>query len=150
MDFQPTQKKLIQVTEESTPVVQVTHMVGNEVFVITQQDTKRVEYIRMLSCSRLTAEGNLLPSIFPDQLLASADEVFTQGAQSGQEYAESFQDEVPETETGPFLNVASIATQMEWSKKLQTSSPFPLHYSVATSTCTLETHVNDSNSKQTV
>ncbi|KAH8418498.1 hypothetical protein KR009_005681 [Drosophila setifemur] len=52
-------KKLVQVSEEAAPAVHMPVIVGNELFVLTQQDIRRVEDIRVLNYSRLAPNGQL-------------------------------------------------------------------------------------------
>ena len=56
-----TPKRLIQVNEEIHPPLQVPIMLGNECFVVTQQDIRRIEDTRLLSYCKLTPTGELIP-----------------------------------------------------------------------------------------
>ncbi|XP_039491169.1 uncharacterized protein LOC120451489 [Drosophila santomea] len=160
-----TAKKVMQVSEEMAPAVHIPVMVGNEIFVLTQQDIRRVEDIRVLSYNRLGPNGQFPPldtaSPGPvhfsppnttnfctlDDLIRNAtgkrvrmqmdiDEDVKHPTKSTNDTCRNFQET-----SYPVKTVASVSTQLGWSKKkAESDSRFPLCYSAGTSTSGLMTN----------
>ncbi|XP_001359466.3 uncharacterized protein Mst89B [Drosophila pseudoobscura] len=135
-------KKLLQVSEEAAPLIQIPVMVGNEMFVLTQQDVRRTEDIRYLSYDRIAPNVHLFPTAAP----AAAPVNYFGGlftplalpctAPPNGPLQELFGRKKAEPAPG---NVADVATQMAWSKEkeIEPSNRAPLRYSAATSTSSL-------------
>ncbi|XP_037717979.1 uncharacterized protein LOC119552194 [Drosophila subpulchrella] len=164
-----TVRKVMQVSEESAPAVHIPIMVGNEIFVLTQQDVRRVEDVRILSYSRLGSNGQLRPvdSTSPAPVAFSLPTATTTNictledllAQTARKRV-NFQMDVDHdadvkhpsntaNSPSPFLQpvssrtrtVASVTTQLAWSKNKAEPEPvFPLCYSAGTSTSGLMTN----------
>ncbi|XP_017111131.1 uncharacterized protein LOC108135078 [Drosophila elegans] len=144
-----TVKKVMQVTEEAAPPLHIPIMVGNETFVLTQQDIRRVEDIRMLTYNRLEPNGHPFPMVsYPTapgpfclptttNFCPLNDLIARPPAKRVKlQLDEGHDAEIP----GRIKTVASVATQLGWSKiKAEPESVFPLRYSTCTSTCGLMT-----------
>ncbi|SPP84504.1 uncharacterized protein LOC117586753 [Drosophila guanche] len=136
-------RKLLQVSEESAPLVQIPIMVGNEMFVLTQQDVRRTEDIRYLSYNRIMPNGHLFPTAAAAPVEATENYfggIFSPPNSTLQELfcpkkleeadkllSPSIHDKAPR-------NVANVSTQLAWSKQNEIE---PLRYSAATSTSSL-------------
>ncbi|XP_017004513.2 uncharacterized protein Mst89B [Drosophila takahashii] len=167
MSNNSTVKKVMQVSEEAAPAVHIPIMVGNEIFVVTQQDVRRVEDIRMLSYNRLGANGRLCPvdstppatvpfSLPTTSNLCTLEDLIAQTARNKVKWQMDVDRDadmkLPTTTANtpcPFLEpissrakgVASVTTQLGWSKIKSGSEPvFPLCYSAGTSTSGLMTN----------
>ncbi|BFF89942.1 uncharacterized protein DMAD_08575 [Drosophila madeirensis] len=136
-------RKLLQVSEESAPLVQIPIMVGNEMFVLTQQDVRRTEDIRYFSYNRIMPNGHLFPTAAAAPVAATDNyfgEISAPPNSTLQELfcpkkleeadkllSASIHDKAPR-------NVANVSTQLAWSKQNEIE---PLRYSAATSTSSL-------------
>ncbi|XP_067634266.1 uncharacterized protein Mst89B isoform X2 [Eurosta solidaginis] len=58
MNSDPTIRKVVQVAEQTQMPV---HVFGNECFIITQQDMRRIEDSRIFSYSKVNSKGELVP-----------------------------------------------------------------------------------------
>ncbi|XP_034660046.1 uncharacterized protein LOC117896103 [Drosophila subobscura] len=135
--------KLLQVSEESAPLLQIPIMVGNEMFVLTQQDVRRTEDIRYLSYNRIMPNGHLFPTAAAAPAAASDNHFGGISAPPNSTLQELFSPKKPE-EADKLLsasihdkaprNVANVSTQLAWSKQNEIE---PLRYSAATSTSSL-------------
>ncbi|EDV93822.1 uncharacterized protein LOC6563748 [Drosophila grimshawi] len=127
MIYNPTVKKVMQVSEEAAPVVQIPIMVGNEMFVLIQQDIRRIEDTRHVSYTRYSPNGQIFP--------------YAQTFGGGFLPAQS-QDcpdvEMHDLQKTPHRIVANVANQLRWSKINNSTSPYPISYSVATSTTEIQ------------
>ncbi|XP_052840046.1 uncharacterized protein LOC128254755 [Drosophila gunungcola] len=144
-----TVKKVMQVTEEAAPALHIPIMVGNETFVLTQQDIRRVEDIRMLTYNRMEPNGQLFPMVScptaPGPFCLPTTTNFCPlndiiarppTKRVKLQLDEGHDAEIP----GRIKTVASVATQLGWSKiKAESESVFPLRYNTCTSTCGLMT-----------
>ncbi|KAH8343922.1 hypothetical protein KR084_001790 [Drosophila pseudotakahashii] len=162
-----TVRKVMQVSEEAAPAVQIPIMVGNEIFVVTQQDVRRVEDVRMLSYNRLGPNGLLCPvdsappapvpfSLPTTTNLCTLEDLMAQTTRNRVKWRMDVDLDagmkLPSTSANtpcPFLEpvssrakgVASVTTQLGWSKNKAGSRPvFPLCYSAGTSTSGLMTN----------
>ncbi|XP_022213558.2 uncharacterized protein LOC111068401 [Drosophila obscura] len=140
-------RKLLQVSEEAAPLVQIPIMVGNEMFVLTQQDVRRTEDIRYLSYTRIMPNGHM----FPTAAAPAADPVNYFGGlvtPLALAYAtppscalqDLFVPKKPMEDDKPApRNVADVSTQLAWSKQveIEPSNHTTLRYSAATSTSNL-------------
>ncbi|XP_030375656.1 uncharacterized protein LOC115624945 [Scaptodrosophila lebanonensis] len=61
MAFNPSTRNVVQISEEAAPAVHLPVRVGDEVFIMTQQDIRRVEDIRFLTYHTITPDGNISP-----------------------------------------------------------------------------------------
>uniref|UniRef100_B3P101 GG16990 n=1 Tax=Drosophila erecta TaxID=7220 RepID=B3P101_DROER len=134
-----TAKKVMHVSEEMAPAVHIPIMVGNEIFVLTQQDIRRVEDIRLLSYNRLGPNGQFSPvdTSSPGPMNFSQPNTSNFCALD-----DLIRNAAGKRETSnPVKTVASVSTQLGWSKKKVEAEPlFPLCYSAGTSTCGLMTN----------
>ncbi|XP_054735647.1 uncharacterized protein LOC129242812 [Anastrepha obliqua] len=60
MNLDPTIKKVVQVTEQAQLPIHVPVVLGNECFVITQQDVRRIEDSRLFSYNKLSSRGEFV------------------------------------------------------------------------------------------
>ncbi|KAH8277289.1 hypothetical protein KR026_008722 [Drosophila bipectinata] len=159
-------KKIVQVSEEAAPVVQIPVMVGNELFVLTQQDIRRVEDTRVFSYNRVV-NGQLWPMETPvpvndafshgviqsslpltnhsctlHDLLPPKHATFNLNNSEGNNLATSMY----QVSCRPPKTVASMATQLGWSKHTEEPRPsFKLKLNAATSTGGLMTSIGCQN-----
>ncbi|XP_016949071.1 uncharacterized protein LOC108023893 [Drosophila biarmipes] len=160
-------RKVMQVSEEAAPAVHIPVMVGNEIFVLTQQDVRRVEDIRMLTYSRLGSNGQLCPldstppapvafSLPTPTNLCTLEDLIAQTTRKKVNFQMDVNHDAGARNSlntanspCPFLQpvssqtrtVASVSTQLGWSKNKAGLDPvFPLCYSAATSTSGLMTN----------
>lgn len=145
-----TVTKVLQVSEEAAPPVHIPVMVGNELFILTQQDVRRVEDTRHMFYNRLTpnhfasgAFGNPSPQSAPAGQICTLQNLLSHCQQDCPMNCEAAQ----QTEE-PRTIVANISKQLEWSKRCNSSSPYPINYSVATSTSGLPAQKSDYSIKQ--
>lgn len=119
-------------------------VVGNETFIFSQQDVRRVEDTRYFSYNRMLPNGQLQPLTnfgdpwLPDCQVGSLYNLFNQlRPQSPNTFAN----------VTPASPIAGIAKQMDWtSNSLNTSSPpFPMHFTKTTSTTGLEVPAKPNN-----
>lgn len=61
MNPDPTIRKVVQVAEQAQQPLHVPVVVGNECFIITQQDVRRIEDSRLFSYNKLNAKGEVVP-----------------------------------------------------------------------------------------
>uniref|UniRef100_A0A6P4FLU7 Uncharacterized protein LOC108052516 n=1 Tax=Drosophila rhopaloa TaxID=1041015 RepID=A0A6P4FLU7_DRORH len=154
-----TVRKVMQVSEEAAPAVHIPILVGNEKFVLTQQDIRRVEDIRMLTYNRLAPNGQFYPvdlsltALEPYSLpttsnFCTLDDLIARSLTKrvkldlnkdpGENEKLSTKAPCPILQQIPCRTVASVSTQLGWSKIKAESDPvFPLRYSSGTSTCGL-------------
>ncbi|XP_033163106.1 uncharacterized protein LOC117142917 [Drosophila mauritiana] len=160
-----TARKAMQVSEEMAPAVHIPIMVGNEIFVLTQQDIRRVEDTRLISYSRLGPNGQFIPldtsspgAVYVpppnpthfctlDDLLRNVsdkrvrmqmdiDEDVKHPAKSNNDTCLFLRET-----SNPLKTVASVSTQLEWSKKKSDSKHrLRLCYDAGTSTSGLMTN----------
>ncbi|KAH8322003.1 hypothetical protein KR074_008191 [Drosophila pseudoananassae] len=159
-------KKIVQVSEEAAPVVQIPVVVGSELFVLTQQDIRRVEDTRVFSYNRVV-NGQLWPMETP----ASVNDAFSHGviqtSPPHTNHGATLQDLLPpkhatfhlnssegnhlatslyQVSSRPPKTVASVATQMAWTKHTEEPRPsFKLKLNAATSTGGLMTSIGCQN-----
>lgn len=115
-------------------------MVGNELFMLTQQDVRRVEDTRHMSYNRLNpnqfaagAFGNSLNQSLPAAPINPLQNFISHYQQNSPMNHEAAQ----QTEE-PGSLVANVTKQLKWAKSCSSSTPYPITYSVGTSTSGLE------------
>ncbi|XP_064535698.1 uncharacterized protein Mst89B [Drosophila montana] len=159
MDNNSTVTRLLQVSEEAAPVVQIPIIVGNEMFILTQQDIRRIEDIRHLSYNRLGSHAQISPILnqwnaqaFGNHFNSSSAPATQFSALQGllphsqhQPTQVAFPGVDIDMEKTPPRIVANVSKQLSWSKQSKSSSPYPICYSIATSTSGLPKHNNDDN-----
>lgn len=152
----PTARKTVQVSEESAPAVHskfffpnlsrskifkleirtsVPMMVGNEMFVFSHQDVRRVEDTRYFSYNRMLPNGQLQPITnygdrwIPDIQLASLQGLMAQS----RPYSPN--DDLGTANSVPLSPIAGISKQMEWTMDTKRLScpPYPMHHTKTTS-----------------
>ncbi|XP_017076453.2 LOW QUALITY PROTEIN: uncharacterized protein LOC108111481 [Drosophila eugracilis] len=143
-----TVQKVMHVSEEAAPAVHIPIMVGNEIFVLTQQDVRRVEDIRMLSYNRLGSNGQLCPvySAIPAPIhyslpnttnLCTLGDLINQASEKRAKIQMDIEHHSNSTkqDSCPTKTVASVTTQLGWSKsKDESEALFRICYSAGTST----------------
>ncbi|XP_060647774.1 uncharacterized protein LOC132785616 [Drosophila nasuta] len=124
--------RVIQVFEEAAPAVNIPIIVGNEMFMLTQQDVRRVEDTRYMCWKRWTPNEqlNCIPTLQPPNAYNST--TMTTERQN----------------TVPMDFIANVSNQLRWSKTNGTSATLPLTYSVATSTNAYDDKGTDPIAKQ--
>ncbi|KAH8417148.1 hypothetical protein KR222_004757 [Zaprionus bogoriensis] len=133
----PTVTRMMQVSEQSAPVVHVPIMVGNELYVLTQQDVRRIEDVRHMSYSRVSPHGQQLPfgTCTPESQLGNLLNLLPQ---CQQQLPMNVVD-MATAEGTPSSCSAGIAKQLLWSSQaIQASPPHPMHHTVGTSTFGLD------------
>ncbi|XP_034485500.1 uncharacterized protein LOC117790248 [Drosophila innubila] len=129
-----TVTKVLHVSEEAAPAVHIPVMVGNELFMLTQQDVRRVEDTRHMSYNRVTynqlANSTTAAQIHPLQNLISYCQ---------QSCPCPINHEVAQQTEEPHPVVANVSKQLTWSKSCRSSTPYPISYSVGTMTSGLQT-----------
>ncbi|XP_055904571.1 uncharacterized protein LOC129940304 [Eupeodes corollae] len=134
-------KKLIQVSEEMQKPVFVPIVLGNECFIISQQDVRKIEDSRFISYHKLGPNGELIPveSMFGQEgalkdALATACNFQNQAQYGNQQLHEMLATcNGPKQEPSKPIK-ASIAQQMEWANVCNNTSPaFPFTNSASTS-----------------
>ncbi|KAH8326220.1 hypothetical protein KR067_003566 [Drosophila pandora] len=157
-------RKLVNVSEEAAPPVQMPVVVGNELFVLTQQDIRRVEDIRVLSYNRVSSNGQICPMGVAPPVNNAFSHAAIQTPLLPPSHGGTIQDLLPPKQarfllhnedegkhllaslhnvsSRPPKTVASVATQLGWCK--HTEEPrvsFTLKLNAATSTGGLMTSI---------
>ncbi|EDW66657.1 uncharacterized protein Mst89B [Drosophila virilis] len=153
MENNSTVTKLLQVSEEAAPVVQIPIFVGNEMFILTQQDIRRIEDIRHLSYNRLGSHAQISPILNQWNAQPFGNHFNSSTAPATQ--LSALQGLVPtqipfpgvdiDMEKTPPRVVANVSKQLSWSKQSKSSSPYPMCYSIGTSTSALPKQNSDDN-----
>ncbi|XP_014085558.2 uncharacterized protein Mst89B [Bactrocera oleae] len=73
MNPDPTVRKVVQVAEQVQQPLHVPVVVGNECFIITQQDIRRIEDSRLYSYNKLNAKGEVIPMDTTDSYVNGRD-----------------------------------------------------------------------------
>ncbi|EDW15139.1 uncharacterized protein LOC6573612 [Drosophila mojavensis] len=144
-----TVTRLLQVHEEAAPAVHIPILVGNEVFVVVQQDIRRTEDIRKLSYTQVLPNppnhpflpifnqlnANAFGSSAPVTQLSALQALLLAGqAQNASTFPTSPPCPDIEMESNPTKTVADVSNQLHWSKQPKCTSPYPINYSTSTST----------------
>lgn len=123
---------------------------GNELFVVVQQDIRRIEDIRQISYNRVLSSHHILPMF--TQLNANVFGTCAPTTQSfipfispsPQQNTSIFSAAPPcglndvDMEKQPSQIVANVSKQIFWSKQSKSTSPYPIRYSITTSTTELQ------------
>lgn len=134
-------KKLVQVSEEIQKPVHVPIVLGNECFIVTQQDVRKIEDARFISYHKLGPNGELIPvETTVGQDIALKDAINMAGAFHNQQHMqqqilEAVRRGCSQRQPDPKASKASIAQQMEWANAYNhaTQPPFPFTQSACTS-----------------
>ncbi|XP_055850589.1 uncharacterized protein LOC129915148 [Episyrphus balteatus] len=134
-------KKLIQVSEEIQKPLHVPVVLGNECFIITQQDVRKIEDSRFISYHKLGPNGELIPvETVYGQDIALRDAILIAGGCQNQQQTvnqqllEMLGKCCGQKQEPPKPIKASIAQQMEWASTCNNlSPPFPFTHSTSTS-----------------
>ncbi|XP_065363250.1 uncharacterized protein Mst89B [Calliphora vicina] len=155
-------QKITQISEQALPPVHVPLILGNEFFILSQQDVRKLEECRLFSINKLMPNGDLKTINIPDpnywllQILKQENLTCNQNVWQLLEFLNGKRNQCqpPVTTlsqqrqcTPDFPQpmeisnvvcenptVASIEQQLQWNKCVNTSAPFPLTYSLGTST----------------
>ncbi|XP_039953195.1 uncharacterized protein LOC126752716 [Bactrocera neohumeralis] len=73
MNPDPTIRKVVQVAEQAQQPLHVPVVVGNQCFIITQQDVRRIEDSRLYSYNKLNAKGEVVPMDTMDSNVSGRD-----------------------------------------------------------------------------
>uniref|UniRef100_A0A034VIA4 Uncharacterized protein n=1 Tax=Bactrocera dorsalis TaxID=27457 RepID=A0A034VIA4_BACDO len=73
MNPDPTIRKVVQVAEQAQQPLHVPVVVGNQCFIITQQDIRRIEDSRLYSYNKLNAKGEVVPMDTMDSNVSGHD-----------------------------------------------------------------------------
>ncbi|TMW52063.1 hypothetical protein DOY81_002843 [Sarcophaga bullata] len=144
-------RKLIQISEESSPPAHAPVLIDNEYYILSQQDVRKSEECRLFALHKLMPNGELKPlnSINFEGLLQYLEQQNLACQQNLLNLYKTInnptnyqQTDPQEMDISPKPSVnhtqASINQQVQWDKCISTSSPFPMTYSCATSTTELD------------
>ncbi|XP_049305312.1 uncharacterized protein LOC105223339 isoform X2 [Bactrocera dorsalis] len=164
MNPDPTIRKVVQVAEQAQQPLHVPVVVGNQCFIITQQDIRRIEDSRLYSYNKLNGKGEVVPmdtmdsnnaSINPCSIGFLSDLVgracnITAAMQQQQQQQQATQmamtmpdllayNQAQYIQSAGYSPVsATLQQQLDWSKACDTmptqASMHPLHHTSATST----------------
>ncbi|XP_023306846.2 uncharacterized protein LOC111688568 isoform X2 [Lucilia cuprina] len=168
----PLPIKLTQISEQALAPQQVPLILGQDLFLLTQQDVRKIEDSRLFSLSKLMPNGDLKlinlqnPNDCLMHLLNGANQQFLKlleflnDKRNVNEHltAMSFEQcytscpqpmEVSTTQCEQPV-VASIEQQLQWNKCVNTSAPFPMTYSQGTSSTEINWQTLDDRKQENI